>query len=140
MNRVEKAGTGFLATLFAPSDEQAMWRVQTADDAEAFAQLVGRWQEPIFRLCGRMTGDAGRAGACANRRHSVTAIERRFRETCSTLGVMKHLNDEERLAIIEGRANSEAAERLKACAECAAEVDAWRRSTRKLETFDWPAQ
>ena len=38
-----------------------MWRVQTQDDAEAFAQLVERWEQPIFRLCARMIGDAGRA-------------------------------------------------------------------------------
>jgi len=38
-----------------------MWRVQTSDDPDAFAQLVARWDEPIFRLCARMTGDAARA-------------------------------------------------------------------------------
>jgi len=47
-------------SLFALSDEQAMWRVQTQDDATAFAQLVGRWENPIQRLCTRMTGDAHR--------------------------------------------------------------------------------
>jgi RNA polymerase sigma factor (sigma-70 family) len=52
--------SGYLKTLFSPSDEQAMWRVQTQDDAEAFAQLVERWEQPIFRLCARMVGDAGR--------------------------------------------------------------------------------
>lgn len=50
-----------LARLFASrssmTDEQAMWSVQTADDHEAFAELVRRWQEPIRRLCVRMTGD-----------------------------------------------------------------------------------
>ena len=29
-----------LSTLFAHTDAQAMWRVQTQDDAEAFAGLV----------------------------------------------------------------------------------------------------
>jgi RNA polymerase sigma-70 factor (ECF subfamily) len=42
------------------TDEQAMWRVQTEDDAQAFAQLVARWEQPIFRLCARLTGDAHR--------------------------------------------------------------------------------
>jgi RNA polymerase sigma-70 factor (ECF subfamily) len=49
-----------LATLFSISDEQAMWRVQTQDDEQAFAQLVRRWEGPIQRLCIRMTGDAHR--------------------------------------------------------------------------------
>ena len=52
---------GVIANLFAPSDEQNMWRVQTASDPEAFARLVQRWQDPIHRLCARMTGDAARA-------------------------------------------------------------------------------
>ena len=42
------------------TDEQAMWLVQTADDHQAFARLVERWETPIFRLCSRMTGDAHR--------------------------------------------------------------------------------
>src|SRR5437879_12908093 len=49
-----------LRSLFDSSDEQAMWRVQTQDDESAFAQLVRRWQGPIQRLCGRMTGDLHR--------------------------------------------------------------------------------
>jgi len=49
-----------LQSLFAISDEQAMWRVQTADDERAFAQLVRRWEEPLRRLCARMLGDAHR--------------------------------------------------------------------------------
>lgn len=49
-----------LFTIFATSDEQAMWRVQTQDDHEAFARLVERWEEPIRRLCVRMTGDEHR--------------------------------------------------------------------------------
>jgi RNA polymerase sigma-70 factor (ECF subfamily) len=47
-------------SLFSISDEQAMWRVQTHDDAQAFAQIVHRWEGPIQRLCTRMTGDAHR--------------------------------------------------------------------------------
>ena len=42
------------------TDEQAMWLVQTADDHQAFARLVERWETPIFRLCSRMIGDAHR--------------------------------------------------------------------------------
>lgn len=42
------------------SDEQAMWRVQKRDDPEAFAELVSRWEQPLRRLCARMTGDAQR--------------------------------------------------------------------------------
>jgi RNA polymerase sigma-70 factor, ECF subfamily len=43
------------------TDEQAMWRVQHADDHAAFAGLVERWETPIQRLCARMTGDLHRA-------------------------------------------------------------------------------
>jgi RNA polymerase sigma-70 factor (ECF subfamily) len=50
-----------LKSLFAMTDEQAMWRVQMHDDASAFAQLVQRWEKPIQRLCTRMIGDAHRA-------------------------------------------------------------------------------
>jgi RNA polymerase sigma-70 factor, ECF subfamily len=46
--------------LFSISDEQAMWRVQMQDDAEAFAVLVERWEGPIRNLCMRMLGDAHR--------------------------------------------------------------------------------
>ena len=45
---------------FTPSDEQTMWRVQQHGDAAAFGELVRRWQEPIQRLCTRMTGDLHR--------------------------------------------------------------------------------
>jgi RNA polymerase sigma-70 factor (ECF subfamily) len=47
-------------SLFSSTDEQAMWRVRTDDDAEAFAQLIGRWQRPIQNLCTRMIGDPHR--------------------------------------------------------------------------------
>jgi RNA polymerase sigma-70 factor (ECF subfamily) len=47
--------------LFGITDEQAMWRVQAQDDPEAFARLVERWEEPIQRLCTRITGDPHRA-------------------------------------------------------------------------------
>ena len=49
-----------LQSLFGLSDEQAMWRVQTQDDHRAFVQLLERWEEPIARLCARMTGDLHR--------------------------------------------------------------------------------
>jgi RNA polymerase sigma-70 factor, ECF subfamily len=44
-------------SLFAISDEQAMWRVQTEDDHAAFALLMERWREKIRQLCIRMTGN-----------------------------------------------------------------------------------
>lgn len=50
-----------LPPLFSISDEQAMWRVKMQDDAQAFAQLVQRWQKPIQSLCARMTGDVHQA-------------------------------------------------------------------------------
>ena len=40
------------------SDEAAMGLVQRHGDPAAFAQLVARWEGPVRRLCGRMTGDA----------------------------------------------------------------------------------
>src|SRR6185503_6232727 len=49
-----------LFSLFSISDEQAMWRVQMQDDAEAFALLVERWEGPIQNLCTRMLGDSHR--------------------------------------------------------------------------------
>jgi RNA polymerase sigma-70 factor (ECF subfamily) len=50
-----------LTTLFGMSDEQAMWRVQMHDDAEAFAHLLNHWEQPIKRLCIRMLGDIHKA-------------------------------------------------------------------------------
>jgi RNA polymerase sigma-70 factor (ECF subfamily) len=50
-----------LTSLFVTSDEQLMWRVKLQDDAAAFAKLVARWEQPIQRLCARMTGDPHRA-------------------------------------------------------------------------------
>lgn len=54
-----------LQELFAPSDEQLMGRVQGQDDAEAFAELVRRWQSPILRLCSRLLGDVHQAEDCS---------------------------------------------------------------------------
>lgn len=50
-----------LKALFAPTDEQLMWRVQTTGDSGAFGELVRRWEAPIQRLCARLTGDEHRA-------------------------------------------------------------------------------
>ena len=50
----------FSFSVLPANDEQAMWRVKMDDDAEAFAGLVKRWEEPIQRLCTRMLGDAHR--------------------------------------------------------------------------------
>jgi RNA polymerase sigma-70 factor (ECF subfamily) len=47
----------WLSRLLSPSDEQLMGRVQGEDDAEAFAELMRRWEAPLQRLCTRMTGD-----------------------------------------------------------------------------------
>jgi RNA polymerase sigma-70 factor (ECF subfamily) len=44
----------------ASSDEDAMWRVKIHADHQEFAGLVRRWEEPIRRLCTRMTGDPHR--------------------------------------------------------------------------------
>jgi RNA polymerase sigma-70 factor (ECF subfamily) len=52
--------TTLWTSLFSLPDEQAMWRVQTQDDAEAFALLVRRWETPVRRLCARMLGDVHR--------------------------------------------------------------------------------
>ena len=37
-----------------------MERLQTRHDHQAFAQLVRRWEQPIVRLCAKMTGDPAR--------------------------------------------------------------------------------
>jgi len=38
-----------------------MWRVKLESDSQAFADLMGRWQQPISNLCARMVGDVHRA-------------------------------------------------------------------------------
>ncbi|MEW6307311.1 MAG: RNA polymerase sigma factor [Verrucomicrobiota bacterium] len=53
-------GKQWLTSLLTMTDEQAMWRVQNQDDHEAFARVVERWEQPIWRLCTRLTGDAHR--------------------------------------------------------------------------------
>jgi RNA polymerase sigma-70 factor (ECF subfamily) len=49
-----------LSLLCSRTDEEAMWRVKRQDDHGEFARLVKRWEEPIRRLCTRMTGDSHR--------------------------------------------------------------------------------
>ncbi len=49
-----------LRSFLTGGDEDLMLRVKTNADPRAFAALVGRWEEPIRRLCTRMTGDAHR--------------------------------------------------------------------------------
>jgi RNA polymerase sigma-70 factor (ECF subfamily) len=49
-----------LSLLCSRTDEEAMWRVKLHDDHGEFARLVKRWEEPIRRLCTRMTGDCHR--------------------------------------------------------------------------------
>jgi hypothetical protein len=53
---------------------------------------------------------------------------------------MKHLNDEQRLAFIEGQADKEIANHVAECAECAAQVQSFRRTIKRLEHFEWPAR
>lgn len=49
-----------LSLLCSRTDEEAMCRVRRFDDHAEFARLVKRWEEPIRRLCTRMTGDPQR--------------------------------------------------------------------------------
>lgn len=49
-----------VSALLSLSDEEAMRRVQDSGDHRAFALLLRRWEDPIRRLCTRMTGDAHR--------------------------------------------------------------------------------
>jgi RNA polymerase sigma-70 factor, ECF subfamily len=49
-----------LSLLFTRTDEEAMGEVKHHDDHRAFAQLVARWEQPIWRLCTRLTGDPHR--------------------------------------------------------------------------------
>lgn len=66
-----------LFSLFAISDEQAMWRVQMQDDAEAFALLVKRWEGPIRNLCTRMLGDAHRGEDLAQEAFTRVFLKRK---------------------------------------------------------------
>lgn len=64
-------------SLFSMTDEQAMWRVQTEDDSQAFAQLLQRWQEPIRRLCARMVGNEHKAEDLAQEAFSRVYLKRK---------------------------------------------------------------
>jgi RNA polymerase sigma-70 factor (ECF subfamily) len=49
-----------LSLLYSRTDEEAMCRVKSHDDHHEFDRLVYRWEQPIRRLCARMTGDVHR--------------------------------------------------------------------------------
>ena len=49
-----------LAWLRPRTDEESMGRVAAYDDHQEFARLLRRWEEPIRRLCTRMTGHPDR--------------------------------------------------------------------------------
>lgn len=49
-----------LSLLYSRTDEEAMCRVKEHDDYHEFDRLVARWEQPIRRLCARMTGDVHR--------------------------------------------------------------------------------
>jgi len=55
-----KRALSLLSVFSLRTDEQSMLRVKLHDDPRAFAHLVNRWEEPIRRLCTRMTGDPHR--------------------------------------------------------------------------------
>ena len=85
-----------LPTLFAASDEQAMWRVKMEDDPQAFDQLVKRWEKPIQSLCARMTGDVHRGEDLAQETFSRVFTRRKDYEPS---GKFSHLS-------LAGRAES----------------------------------
>src|SRR5690242_18858860 len=49
-----------LSLLYSRTDEEAMCRVKSHEDHYEFDRLVSRWEQPIRRLCARMTGDMHR--------------------------------------------------------------------------------
>jgi RNA polymerase sigma-70 factor (ECF subfamily) len=55
-----KRAMSILSLFTSRTDEESMLRVKTHDDHQEFARLVKRWEEPIRRLCTRMTGDTHR--------------------------------------------------------------------------------
>ncbi len=59
-----------------PNDEQDMWRVKHEGDPDAFACLVRRWEQPIQRLCARMTGDVHRGQDLAQEAFSRVFLRR----------------------------------------------------------------
>jgi RNA polymerase sigma-70 factor (ECF subfamily) len=72
-----------LLPLFSMTDEQAMWRVQTTDDNAAFGHLVQRWEQPILRLCARMTGSLHQAEDLKQETFTRIFVRRKdFRQGC----------------------------------------------------------
>jgi len=72
-----------LLPLFSVTDEQAMWRVQTTDDNAAFGHLVQRWEQPILRLCARMTGNLHQAEDLKQETFTRIFVRRKdFRQGC----------------------------------------------------------
>jgi len=55
-----KRALSILSLLTPRTDEESMLRVKMRNDHQEFARLVKRWEEPIRRLCTRMTGDPHR--------------------------------------------------------------------------------
>jgi RNA polymerase sigma-70 factor (ECF subfamily) len=49
-----------LSVLGSRTDEETMGRVKATGDHREFARLVERWEQPIWRLCARMSGDLHR--------------------------------------------------------------------------------
>src|SRR5947199_6780775 len=60
MTRMKGTVLSTLSLLFSRTEEEAMSRVKMHDDHDEFARLMKRWDQPIRRLCTRMTGDAHR--------------------------------------------------------------------------------
>jgi len=58
--------------MISMTDEQAMWRVQTQDDHQAFARLVDRWEKPIFRLCARLTVSGKQGAFYSSRQNAIS--------------------------------------------------------------------
>jgi RNA polymerase sigma-70 factor (ECF subfamily) len=55
-----KRAMSILSLFTSRTDEESMLRVKAQNDHQEFARLVKRWEEPIRRLCTRMTGDPHR--------------------------------------------------------------------------------
>jgi RNA polymerase sigma-70 factor, ECF subfamily len=55
-----KLSLGGLCSMLSNRDEDLMVRVKESGDTRAFATLLGRWENPIWHLCTRMTGDSHR--------------------------------------------------------------------------------
>jgi len=69
-----------IKNLFQITDEQAMWRVQTEDDPDAFAVIVSRWKIPLHHLCTRMVGDQHKAEDLTQEAFSRLFLKRKVYE------------------------------------------------------------